>query len=86
VRRVGADAAIGRLAVAPDQQGRGLGTRLLGAAEAAAPDAARYVLFTGHASARTLDLYRRVGYAETHRAPGPTGVELVYLAKPNVAG
>lgn len=86
VRRVGADAEIGRLAVAPDQQGRGLGTRLLAAAEAAVPDAARYVLFTGHASARNLDLYRRAGYAETHRTPGPTGVELVYLAKPNAAG
>ncbi|GAA4213609.1 hypothetical protein GCM10022220_38830 [Actinocatenispora rupis] len=86
VRRVGADAEIGRLAVAPDRQGGGLGTRLLTAAEAAEPDAARYVLFTGHASDRNLDLYRRLGYAETHRAPGPTGVELVYLAKPNPTG
>lgn len=74
---------IGRLVVAPDVQGRGIGASLLRAAEAAAsvPEA---VLFTGSRSVANLRFYfyERHGYRETHRAPLGDEVELVHLAKP----
>lgn len=72
---------IGRLTVAPDLQGQGLGSRLLLAAEQVAPDATSSVLFTGHLSTANLRLYERHGYRETHRVPLHPGVELVYLRK-----
>ena len=57
---------VGRLTVAPDRQGEGIGGRLLAAAEAAAP-ARRAALFTGHRSEANLRLYRRCGYVEVRR-------------------
>ncbi|MEV0840951.1 GNAT family N-acetyltransferase [Actinocatenispora sera] len=78
----GTGAEIGRLAVAPDRQGEGLGSRLLAAAEAHAGPVERYVLVTGHRSERNLGLYRRRGYTETHRALDPVGVPVIHLAKP----
>ena len=54
---------IGRLMVAPDLQGRGLGRALLAFAEGQAPaGAAAYWLNTGAASERNLRTYRRAGY------------------------
>jgi ribosomal protein S18 acetylase RimI-like enzyme len=82
----GAEAEIGRLAVAPDRQGEGLGSRLLAAAEAHAGPVRRYVLFAGHRSERNLGLYRRRGYTETHRTLDPVGVPVVQLAKPRHTG
>lgn len=74
---------IGRIAVAPDQQGRGVGSRLIAALEAlAAPGTAAFALFTGAKSEPNLRLYRRLGYVESHRSPGRPGVELVHLRKP----
>ncbi|HEY1177572.1 MAG TPA: GNAT family N-acetyltransferase, partial [Phytomonospora sp.] len=71
---------VGRLMVAPDQQGRGIGSRLLAAVEDDLPAGVeRLSLFTGHLSAANLRLYERVGYREVDRRPGPTGVMLVYL-------
>lgn len=71
---------IARLIVAPDLQGRGLGTRLLRLAEQHS-GAAIAELFTGHLSEANLRLYRREGYVETRREPLPGGVILVHLAK-----
>ncbi len=72
---------IGRLMVAPDRQGEGLGGRLLRHVEAQAPDGVAWmVLFTGAASERNLGQYRRAGYVDFDTAPG-----LVFLRKP-VAG
>jgi GNAT superfamily N-acetyltransferase len=82
-RRDGAVLHIARLAVAPDWQGRGIGSRLLAAVEAAhAGDAETAALFTGHLSATNLALYTRRGYREQRREPLRPGVVLVHLAKP----
>ena len=57
---------IGRLMVAPDLQGGGLGRRLLELIEEAAPaDTARSVLVTGAYSDRNQAFYRRRGYRVT---------------------
>ncbi len=62
-RRVGTDWQIGRLGVAPDLRGEGLGRRLLHAAEAAAePDCRRIVLHTGAASRHNIAFYESEGY------------------------
>jgi tRNA (guanine37-N1)-methyltransferase len=54
---------IGRLMVAPDLQGRGLGRQLLERIEAMAPDTATgFELFTGAGSARNQTMYRKAGY------------------------
>ena len=54
---------IGRLMVAPDLQGQGLGRRLLEAMEAAAPPGVTsYALFTGAGSARNQRMYKKAGY------------------------
>lgn len=54
---------IGRVMVAPDLQGRGLGRALLAHIEAvAAPEAASYQLFTGARSADNIRMYKKAGY------------------------
>lgn len=54
---------IGRLMVAPDLAGRGLGSWLLAYAEAKAPaTTTAYELFTGEHSKRNIALYQRAGY------------------------
>ena len=73
-------AHIGRITVAPDQQGRGLGTLLLRKAERLS-GASTFELFTGHLSAANLRLYEREGYQQTMRMPLKEGVELIYLQK-----
>ncbi|WP_432938585.1 tRNA (guanosine(37)-N1)-methyltransferase TrmD [Kribbella sp. CA-253562] len=73
---------IGRLMVAPDWQGRGVGTRLLKLAEQTAPaEVTSYELFTGADSEDNLRLYRRAGYREIRRDPHTAKVDLVLLAK-----
>ncbi|MEU8053842.1 GNAT family N-acetyltransferase [Micromonospora haikouensis] len=75
-------AHVGRLAVAPDQQGRGVGARLLAEVEAAcAGRASRFALFTGAASERNLRLYRRHGYEIVGHRPDANGISLAVLEK-----
>jgi tRNA (guanine37-N1)-methyltransferase len=70
---------IGRLMVAPDAAGRGLGRSLLGRIEAAAPDgAATYALFTGAGSVRNQRIYRKAGY----RLRGEIEPGVVRMTKP----
>jgi tRNA (guanine37-N1)-methyltransferase len=54
---------IGRIMVAPDLQGRGLGRALLEHIEAvAAPGATSYLLFTGARSSDNIRMYKKAGY------------------------
>jgi GNAT superfamily N-acetyltransferase len=77
-------AVIGRLVVAPDRQGRGLGGSLLRFTESEAPaEVITFRLFTGSKSAGPLHLYARHGYRETHRTP-ENNHELVHLEKARV--
>jgi tRNA (guanine37-N1)-methyltransferase len=71
----------GRLMVAPDLQGRGLGRELLAVSEGAAPaSVTTYWLTTGVVAATNHRFYRRAGY---RRAPGePTWPGAVDLVKP----
>lgn len=62
-------AQLRRTAVAPDQQGRGLGTALLKWAERLLPASVSAIeLFTGEYSEANLRLYRRLGYEEVRRS------------------
>jgi ribosomal protein S18 acetylase RimI-like enzyme len=74
-------AHLGRLVVAPDQQGQGIGSALLIAAEhALAPSTAEIRLFTGGDSAATLRLYQRHGY-RWHSEQSAGAYTLTHLVK-----
>ena len=71
---------IGRIAIAPDMQGEGIGRMLLEAAEeASSADVAE--LFTGSLSEANLRLYESCGYAEHERVPDGDGTAQVFLRK-----
>lgn len=71
---------IGRLMVAPDLTGRGLGSWLLAYIERAAPpEATSYQLVTGPRSEQNLRMYRKAGY---RRVPTVGDQAVVTLAKP----
>ncbi|MFD0638652.1 GNAT family N-acetyltransferase [Catenulispora yoronensis] len=73
---------IGRLTIAPDVQGQGIGTSLMAEVERQAPsEVERFALFTGHLSVANIRLYERLGYRETRREQLKPGVELVHLDK-----
>ena len=72
---------IGRVMVAPDLQGQGLGRRLLAAMEAAAPaGVTTYALFTGAGSARNQRMYKKAGYRLL--GPDPAVPGAVRMTKP----
>lgn len=74
---------IARLAVAPDLQRRGIGWRLLGAIEAAAPPPVRtFWLVTGAASDASLAMYRQAGYDVVDVSTDAVGVAIAVLDKP----
>ena len=74
---------VGRLAIAPDRQGDGIGSRLLGAVEERGrrAGAGEAELFTGSLSEANLRLYEREGYVETQRVAGDDSIEQVFLRK-----
>ena len=77
----GETAELLRLVVAPDRQGRGIGTRLLLAAEDLLPPQVRTIgLFTGQHSHANLRLYQRYGYRQTHTTQAGAYL-VVHLAK-----
>ena len=70
---------IGRLMIAPDLSGRGLGRWLLAHAEGAAPPGTpSYSLVTGAGSARNLRMYKKAGY----RRRGEVQPGVARLTKP----
>jgi tRNA (guanine37-N1)-methyltransferase len=72
---------VGRLMVAPDLRGRGLGRWLLGHVESAAPaEAGRVSLVTGARSEANLRMCKKAGYRFDRVQPDDTGV--VRLSKP----
>jgi ribosomal protein S18 acetylase RimI-like enzyme len=74
---------IARLAVAPDLQRRGIGWRLLGVIEAAAPPQVRSLwLVTGAASDASLAMYRQAGYEVVDVATDSVGIAIAVLEKP----
>ncbi|WP_183093459.1 tRNA (guanosine(37)-N1)-methyltransferase TrmD [Nocardioides stalactiti] len=65
---------IGRVMVAPDVQGQGLGRALLEHVQAAAPAAATsYTLFTGAGSDRNQRIYKKAGFRLRTDLPAPPG-------------
>ncbi len=74
-------AHLGRLVVAPDRQGEGIGSALLIACERVLPSSVSEIrLFTGSRSEPTLRLYERYGYVRRYSTPEGTH-DLVHLAK-----
>jgi len=72
---------IGRIMVAPDVQGHGLGRALLAHIELVAPTGVRsYVLFTGARSHDNIRMYEKAGYRLRPDLPTPRGA--VVLDKP----
>ncbi|WP_256215530.1 GNAT family N-acetyltransferase [Nocardioides psychrotolerans] len=72
---------IGRIMVAPDLQGRGLGRLLLEHVQAIAPPAATsYALFTGERSVDNLRMYKKAGFRRRPDLPSPPLA--VVLTKP----
>jgi GNAT superfamily N-acetyltransferase len=84
-RMCGSTCLVGRLVVAPDRQGRGVGGALLAALHEALPEATAFDLFTGHLSGGNLRLYRRLGYRETHRERVQDHLTLVHLRREHSA-
>jgi predicted N-acetyltransferase YhbS len=73
---------IGRLVVAPDMQGLGIGAQLMKLVEEEVSERANaLVLFTGHQSHDNLRLYRRLGFVETHRERVAAHLTLVHMRK-----
>lgn len=78
---------IGRLMVAPDLRGQGLGRWLLEHAERHAPAGVRhYDLFTGSRSTRNLQMYKAAGYQEQAGPADRAVAGVVYLSKTCAAG
>lgn len=73
---------VGRLMVAPDLQGRGLGRALLAHAEDLAPsDVDTFWLNTGADQERLLRLYKKAGYRVIGPGEGPGTVDLIRPAR-----
>ncbi|QJC50503.1 GNAT family N-acetyltransferase [Paenibacillus albicereus] len=72
---------IGKLIVHPSAQNRGIGTRLMEAAERLWPDAARAELFTGHRSEKNLAFHRKLGYVTFDERRVDERLTLIYMEK-----
>ncbi len=73
---------IGRLAVDPDFQGRGIGTALMRDVEKLFPEAERFELWAGYKSKRNIHIYEKLGYREVERKEVGNGIFLLYMVKP----
>lgn len=77
----GTTCRVGRLVVAPDAQGRGVGGALLTALHHEVAAAVAFDLFTGHLSEGNLRLYRRHGYREIRRERMSDHLTLVHMRR-----
>jgi tRNA (guanine37-N1)-methyltransferase len=69
---------IGRIMVAPDLQGRGLGRDLLTLVqELAPPEVTTYVLFTGAGSTRNIAMYKKAGFRLRRDRRAPEGAVIM---------
>lgn len=74
---------IGRLMVAPDIQGRGLGSRLLQhVLDRADPAASSYLLVTGANSRRTIKWYAKAGFRAGRPTVTEDGARIVTMTRP----
>jgi GNAT superfamily N-acetyltransferase len=81
-RLAGRTCEVDRLVVAPDRQGRGIGTALMEELERRhARNADQFTLFTGAQSEGNLRLYARLGYHEIRREQVTPRIVLVHLGK-----
>lgn len=76
---------IGRLAVAPEDQGRGIGTALASAIIDQFPGARAFELFTGHKSAAPLAVYRKLGFEIVREERESDDLTLLHLQRPGPA-
>jgi ribosomal protein S18 acetylase RimI-like enzyme len=74
---------IGRLAVRPDYQNKGIGAKLMISIEEIFESAKRFELFTDHKSIKNIYLYQKLGYEEFKRMPVNDSLTMVYLEKYN---
>lgn len=86
VLRADGSCDIGRLIVHPEQQGKGLGTRLMMAIESVFPQVERFELFTGSRSEGNIRLYERLGYRIFRSQRLSERVELVFMEKQRKSG
>ncbi|GAB1817528.1 GNAT family N-acetyltransferase [Herbidospora sp. RD11066] len=81
---------VGRLVVAPDRQGEGIGTALLEALHERVTeeysDVRAFDLFTGHLSDANLRLYKRLGYGETRRERVQDHLTMVHMRRVSTIG
>ena len=78
---------IGRVMVAPDLQGRGLGRALLEHIQGVAPaEASSYVLFTGANSSDNQRMYKKAGFSLRKDLPAPPGAVILTKRAPGAIG
>lgn len=71
---------IGRIAIAPDMQGEGIGRGLLDVAERGS-GTTQAELFTGSLSEANIRLYEKCGYQISERVPQDDGTEQIFMRK-----
>jgi ribosomal protein S18 acetylase RimI-like enzyme len=73
---------VGRLAVEPSMQGKGIGRKLLNGLESRFPQAKRFELYTGAKSLRNIRFYSNAGYHVFRTEAG--NPDMVFMEKPSV--
>ena len=72
---------IGRLAVDPKYQNKGIGAKLMILIEGLFESAKRFELFTGHKSIKNIYLYQKLGYIEFKRMSINDLLTMIYFEK-----